>query len=167
MIGPWLALHARSNNAMRPAMLKAVLALAAALLASPALADTLIHNANGIQLGADGKLQRFESLLIGDDGKVVRTFTKVENPAHTGPRVDAGGRTLLPGMIDAHGHLIDSPGGDMGLGLLMLRLDVSGSPSIGDLQHRLRAYDSANPGRGWIIGRGWNHELWPDKRYPT
>ena len=36
---------------MRPGMLKAVLALAAALLASPALADTLIHNANGIQVG--------------------------------------------------------------------------------------------------------------------
>src|SRR5687768_2465125 len=134
MIGPWLALHARSNNAMRPAMLKAVLALAAALLASPALADTLIHNANGIQVGADGKLQRFESLLIGDDGKVVRTFTKVQNPAHSGPRIDAQGRTLLPGLIDAHGHVIDAPGEGMGLGLVALRLDLSATGSIADLQ---------------------------------
>ena len=142
-------------------------ALALALLSSAANADTLIHNANGIQIGADGKLQHFESLLVDDDGKVVRTFTKVENPAHSGPRIDAGGRTLLPGLIDAHGHLIDSPGGDMGLGLLMLRLDVIGSNSIADLQQRLQVYDAANPGSGWILGRGWNQELFPDKRYPN
>ena len=47
-----------------------LLALAAALLASPACADTLISNVNGIQVGADGKLQHFTGLLIGDDGKV-------------------------------------------------------------------------------------------------
>ncbi len=58
-------------------MQKVLIALLAALLPSPALADTLIHNANGIQVGADGKLQRFEALLVGDDGKVIRTFTKV------------------------------------------------------------------------------------------
>src|SRR5688572_21902394 len=102
----WLALPPGSNNAMRPGMLKAVLALAAALLASPALADTLIHNANGLQVGADGKLQRFEALLISDDGKVVQTFTKVQNPhAPNAARIDAQGRTLLPGLIDAHGHV--------------------------------------------------------------
>src|SRR5918997_2387101 len=135
-------------------------ALSIALLASPALADTLIHNANGIQVGADGKLQRFESLLIGDDGKVVRTFTKVQNPAHKGPRIDAGGRTLLPGLIDAHGHV-------MALGLGAIQLDLTGTASLGELQSRLKDYSAANPGSGWIIGRGWNQELWPDKRMPT
>ena len=75
-------------------MNKALLALAAVMLASPGLANTLIHNANGIQVGPDGKLQRFESLLIGDDGKVIGTFTKVQDPAHEGPRIDAEGRTI-------------------------------------------------------------------------
>src|SRR5687768_2785259 len=63
--GPWLALPRRSNNAMRRPMRKPLFALALALFAAPAPADTLIHNANGIQVGADGKLQRFEMLLIG------------------------------------------------------------------------------------------------------
>ncbi|MBA3510319.1 amidohydrolase [Sphingomonas sp.] len=140
-------------------MLRTILALNAALLATPALADTLIHNANGIQVGADGKLQRFESLLIGDDGKVIRTFSKVRSPAHSGPRIDAQGRTLLPGLIDAHGHV-------MGLGLAALRLDLTGTGSLAELQSRLQDYAAANPD-GWIVGRGWNQELWADKRFPT
>ena len=143
-------------------------ALSIALLVSPAQADILIHNANGIQVGADGQLQRFESLLVGDDGKVVQTFTKVQNPHAPGAtRIDAGGRTLLPGLIDAHGHLIDSPGADMGLGLLMIQLDLTGTASLADLQQRLRDYAAANRDGSWIVGRGWNQELWPDKRFPT
>ena len=50
-------------------------ALAALLLASsaaPALADTLITNANGIQVDANGRLEHFTGILIGDDGKVKR-----------------------------------------------------------------------------------------------
>src|SRR5690242_17926220 len=51
-------------------MNKTFFALAAALLSSAAQADTLIDNVNGIQIGADGKLQRFKAIVIGDDGKV-------------------------------------------------------------------------------------------------
>jgi predicted amidohydrolase YtcJ len=148
-------------------MHRTLIALLAALLSAPAAAETLIHNANGIQVGADGKLQRFEALLIGDDGKVVRTFTKVQSPAHSGPRIDAQGRTLLPGLIDAHGHVIDAPGEGMGLGLVALRLDLSATGSIADLQKRLAAYAQANPDAPWIIGRGWNQELFSDRRFPT
>jgi predicted amidohydrolase YtcJ len=144
---------------MPHAMHKPLFALLA-LLASPALGDTLIYNANGIQVGADGQLQRFESLLVGDDGKVARTFTKVQNPVRAAARVDAGGRTLLPGLIDAHGHV-------MALGQTALQLDLTGTTSLADLQARLKAYAAANHGAGWIQGRGWNQELWADKRFPT
>ena len=141
-------------------MAKTLLALAALLTTVPAHADTLIANANGIQVGAEGKLQRFESLLIGDDGKVIRTFTAVQNPAHSGPRIDAKGRTLLPGLIDAHGHV-------MALGFGALQLDLTGTTSMADLQQRLKAYAAANPDAKWIVGRGWNQELWPVKSFPT
>jgi len=141
-------------------MHKALLALVTALFATPAAADTLIVNANGLQVGPDGFLQRFESLLIGDDGKVVRTFSAVENPRDADRKIDAGGRTLLPGLIDAHGHV-------MGLGLGAMQLDLVGTSSLDDLKARLASYAAANPGKGWIVGRGWNQELWPDKRMPT
>jgi predicted amidohydrolase YtcJ len=81
--------------------------------------------------------------------------------------VDGKGQTLLPGLIDAHGHVIDSPGGGPGLGLLLLQLDLTGTSSLADLQQRLKSYAAANPNAGWITGRGWNQELWPDKSFPT
>lgn len=146
---------------MRRSMHKTLLAVAAALLSTSAMADTLVHNANGIQGGADGKLQRFGALLVGDDGKVMRTFTAGEAlPAQVTERIDAGGRTLLPGLIDGHGHFF-------GLGFSALTLDLTGSESLADLQQRLAAYAAQNPGSGWVVGRGWNQELWPDARFPT
>ena len=141
-------------------MLRTALALAFAIAATPAAADTLIDHANGIQVGADGMLQRFDGLLIGDDGKVERTLAPGEARPAAAERVDAGGRTLLPGLIDAHGHF-------SALGLGALQLDVTGSTSLGELQQRLRAYAAANPDAKWIVGRGWNQELWPDKRFPS
>ena len=47
-----------------------LLALAALLTSTSALADTLLTNANGIQVDRNGKLERFSGILIGDDGKV-------------------------------------------------------------------------------------------------
>jgi hypothetical protein len=39
--------------------------------------------------------------------------------------------------------------------------------SLGELQQRLRAYAAAHPDAKWILGAGWNQELWPDKKYPS
>lgn len=149
-------------------MQKTLLALAALFSSSAALADTVIYNVNGIQVGPDGKLQRFGGLVIGDDGKVEQLFQRTEElnrPIEH--EIDGQGRTLLPGLIDAHGHVVESPGGTVGLGLLKLQLDLIGTTSLADLQQRLKDYADANPGSGWIVGRGWNQELWPDKRFPT
>ena len=142
-------------------MHKALLALSLAVLAAgPASADTWIVNVNGVQAGADGKLQRFNGLLIGDDGKVIRTTGPLDDIGVKGSIIDGGGRTLLPGLIDAHGHV-------MGLGFALLQLDLAGTGSLDELRQRLREYAAANPDSAWITGRGWNQELWPDKRFPT
>jgi predicted amidohydrolase YtcJ len=74
--------------------------------------------------------------------------------------VDAKGQTVMPGLIDAHGHV-------MALGFTALQLDLTGTTSLADLQARLKAYAEANPNVRWIQGRGWNQERWPDKRFPT
>ena len=55
----------------------------------------------------------------------------------------------------------------MALGFGALQLDLTGTTSLADLQQRLKAYAAANRRAGWIIGRGWNQELWADKRFPT
>jgi hypothetical protein len=146
---------------MPPGMRKSFVALAALLLASPALADTLISNVNGIQVGSDGKLQHFGSVLVGDDGRVKQVMTKpTPRMSRFDHMINGEGRTLLPGLIDAHGHVL-------GLGFSAIQLDLVGSSSLGDLQQRLRAYATAHPDARRIVGRGWNQELWPDKRFPT
>jgi predicted amidohydrolase YtcJ len=136
------------------------LALSVALLASPSLADTLVTNANGIEVDASGHVQHFTGILIGNDGKIVRLVQSGEPKPRATQMLDAGGRTLLPGFIDAHGHVIE-------LGRDALQLDLVGTPSLGKLQERLRDYATAHPEAKWILGAGWNQELWPDKRFPT
>jgi hypothetical protein len=138
-----------------------VAAAVAVLVSSPALADTLVYNVNGVQVGPDGRLDRFTGLVVGDDGKVeqvVRRESDLQRPIEH--EIDGKGRTLLPGLIDAHGHV-------MGLGLAALQLDLVGTSSLADLQHRLRTYAAARPSDPWLVGRGWNQELWPESRFPT
>src|SRR3954470_13590369 len=142
-------------------MKKALLALAAGLLASPAFPDTLISNVNGIQVDTSGKLQHFGSLLVGDDGRVKQVMANRAPRLSKADRLINGeGRTLLPGLIDAHGHVL-------GLGFSALQLDLVGTSSLDELKARLGAYAVAHPDSRWIIGRGWNQELWPDKSFPT
>jgi len=141
-------------------MRKTFIALAAALLASPAWSDTLIDHANGMQVDGSGRLQHFTGLLIGNGGKVVRVLRAGDSRPKAASIVDAQGRTLLPGMIDGHGHVTE-------LGFSALQLDLVGTKSLAELQERLRNYAAAHPDARWIIGRGWNQELWPDKRFPT
>ena len=141
-------------------MQKFMFALLGALLATSAAADTVIDNVNGIQVGADGKLRRFPGLLFGDDGKVIRLLGSKEARLNVERRIDGGGRTLLPGLIDAHGHVLD-------LGMTQMTVQLTGTSSIADLQARLRDFAAAHPDDAWILGFGWNQELWPNKRFPT
>ena len=141
-------------------MLKPMLAFAAVFLAGTAQATTLITNANGIQADEKGAITRFDGFLIGDDGKVAAVLKKGEPRPAASSVVDVGGRTVLPGLIDAHGHVI-------GLGQALVFLDLTTASSLEDLKERLRAYAAANPGAARIIGRGWNQELWPVKDFPT
>jgi len=142
-------------------MKTSLVALAALLYARPALADTLIDHANGIQVGANGEIEHFTGVLVGDDGRVKRLLhgEKLKLPGGT-KVVNAGGRTMLPGLIDAHGHVTD-------LGLFVLRLDLTGTQSLDEVKRRLADYAAAHPTAKWIIGFGWNQERWPNKNFPT
>jgi predicted amidohydrolase YtcJ len=141
---------------------QALAALAATLLASPAWSTTVINHVNGIQVGPDGNLQHFSGLVIGDDGKVNQVIPEgvMMKLAGVDQVIDGEGKTLLPGFIDAHGHVME-------LGFDALQLDLVGTSSLQDLQQRLKAYAAAHPGNGWIKGAGWNQELWPTKTFPT
>ena len=140
-----------------------ILLLAAALLATPLSANTLIVNANGYTMATDGELRQFTGLLIGDDGKVAALLAKGDKEpvlAAGDYRLDAGGRTLLPGLIDAHGHVLS-------LGYQALSIDLSATTSLDEALEKVRVYAAANPRARWIRGGGWNQVSWKLGRFPT
>ena len=142
--------------------MKTVLALLCALLTLPATARTYVANANGYTLAADGALQRFGGLLIATDGKVERVVQKGAPEPLLLPgdyRLDVHGQTLMPGLIDAHGHVME-------LGRQALSVDLTGTRSLAEALERVRAYAAANPKATWILGGGWNQVIW-GRGFPT
>ena len=140
---------------------RAVAAALLALIASPAAADTLVDNVNGYTINQSRDLVRFTGLVIGNDGRVKRLLQRGDKrPERPDYRLEGRGRTLLPGLIDAHGHV-------MGLGFGALQLDLSDTNSLEEAQARIAAYAAANPSPRWIVGRGWNQEKWNLGRFPT
>jgi predicted amidohydrolase YtcJ len=75
-------------------------------------------------------------------------------------RIDGKGKFVLPGLNDAHAHVSSQ-------GFLQVLLDITAVPSVEDAVEIIAAYDKANPGSGWITGRGWNQVLWPVKKFPS
>lgn len=133
----------------------------AALPVAPACADALIDNVNGITLDERGVAVRFTGLLITADGHVARLLKEGDKrPDKLDWRADMKGRTLLPGFVDAHGHVME-------LGYRAMMLDLSDTRSLAEAQARIRAYAAANPDRKWILGGGWNQEKWGLGRFPT
>jgi predicted amidohydrolase YtcJ len=133
----------------------------AAFISVSAFADGLVENVNGITLDQDGKVIRFTGILIGPDGKVTQLLTRKDKlPKQLDFRQDAKGLTMLPGLVDAHGHV-------MGVGFQALTLDLSETNSLAEAQTAIAAYAAKYPDRRWIIGRGWNQEKWGLGRFPV
>lgn len=127
------------------------------LMSTQLIAATLIDNITGYTLTQKGELISFKQLLI-DNGKVLALDPKT-TPSDT-TRVDGRGKYLLPGLIDAHGHL-------MGLGDNLLLVDLRDATSEQDAAKKVAAYAFAHPDQTWISGQGWNQELWPDRAFPS
>ncbi len=136
-------------------------AVALSLIASPAMADGLVDKVNGMTMDADGKVIHFNGLLIDRAGRVTKLLQPGDKrPATVDFYSDQKNRTLLPGFIDAHGHVLD-------LGFRAIELDLSGTNSLDEAKAKIAAYVKANPDKKWVIGGGWNQERWKLGRFPT
>jgi hypothetical protein len=128
--------------------------------AAPALADTLVDNVDGVTIDEKGEVLRFTGLVFDEEGKVTAVLKRGEQRPQVDYRLDGKGQVLLPGMIDAHVHVMD-------IGFAALTLDLSDTTSLEDALAKIKAFAEANPGRPWILGRGWNQEKWGLGRFPT
>lgn len=74
--------------------------------------------------------------------------------------VDLGGRTALPGLEDAHLHLCMH-------GAALGQVDLTRAGSLPQALVLLREFAAGQPGSGWLLGGGWDHNLWPQPTLPT
>jgi predicted amidohydrolase YtcJ len=128
---------------------------------APATEGGLLDDVNGYTIARDGTVKRFNGLLIGKDGKVKALLQPGDKrPDWLDFRLDGHGRTLLPGLIDAHGHFMD-------LGFALTHVDLTTATSLADMQTKVAHYAASHSEPGWVQGSGWNQEQWGLSRFPT
>lgn len=138
-----------------------LLATAALVLTTPTLAETHFDNVNGIAINREGSVDRFSGMVVDDEGRIIELLDFGDRPrGRVDYREDLGGRTVIPGLIDSHAHVMD-------LGLSKLTLDLSQTRSLDEALALVAAYAERNPNSPWLVGRGWNEVTWGLGRLPT
>jgi len=120
-------------------------------------ADTIIHHA--IIYTANTSNDTAEAIVI-TDGKIVLTGSNDEvlKNYEADNLIDAGGKTILPGFIDAHCHFT-------GFATDMWKCDLTGTGSFNDIIDKIAAYSDTSQVQ-WIYGRGWDQNDWEVKEFP-
>ena len=104
---------------------------------------------------------RVVDTLIVRDGRVAFAGRRAEVNVPPGEDViDLEGRAVLPGLVDAHGHL-------MHLARARLTLDAGGAGSEAEVAERVAARAARTPRGEWLAGRGWDQNRWPGREWPT
>ncbi|WP_022835552.1 amidohydrolase [Salisaeta longa] len=126
----------------------------AAAQATYVLHNATIYTANTEQPTAEALAVRGNRLvMVGSAADVLASYPEAR-------RIDAGGRTVVPGLIDAHGHL-------MGLATSLIQADLVGTPSKAAIVDTLQAFAATLPEGAWLRGRGWDQNDWPTTQFPT
>lgn len=121
-------------------------------------ADLLIYNAQIYTV--DDSFTVVEAMVI-DDGKIIATGdkTSLEKEFQFAEKLDALGKFIYPGFIDAHAHFVGYATG-------LLTVELTGTQSWKEIIEKVKTFAKENPD-GWIVGRGWDQNDWPNKAYPT
>lgn len=130
------------------------------LSATAGAAPVLITNIKGYGFDEQRQLLSFNELVFDDaSGKVLARGQGIAKDYPDASKIDGMGRTLLPGLIDGHGHVL-------GLGQNLSQVDLRESSSEAQAVAKTAAFAKANPQAQWILGRGWNQVLWPSQQFP-
>jgi predicted amidohydrolase YtcJ len=120
-------------------------------------ADYIITNATIYTV--DSSFSRVNTLAV-KDGKIIAVGNNIGNNFTTDSIVDAAGKFVYPGFIDAHAHFV-------GYGKGLFEVDVFGCTSFEEVVEKVKAFAAKNPNEPWIIGRGWDQNKFPNKAYPN
>jgi predicted amidohydrolase YtcJ len=130
---------------------------------SPVIAiakTTLITNIQGYTINGQN-LESFSAIAFTDD-KIDKIYSAKDALPSSNKItiIDGEGKTLIPGLIDSHGHILS-------YGLSLLRADLVNTISEQDAINKTLDYAKNNTGLTWIQGRGWNQTQWPSNAFPT
>ncbi len=123
-------------------------------------ADQIVTN--GLIYTMDPEVPRAEAMAISG-GRIVAVGTADEVAGLQGPETgveDLGGRVVIPGLIDAHAHVIR-------LGFALRTLDLRGTSSAEEIAEMVGAVSGTRSADEWITGRGWDQNDWPLQEFPT
>jgi len=141
--------------------LQALAIAAAGMLAGTAWAQTTIVTAARIRT-MDPERPVARAMAYDAQGRILAVGTQ-EDLARRWPRakrLDFGDATLIPGLIDAHGHV-------SGQGALLTQANLVGTRSKEEIIERLREFGKTLGEGEWLVGRGWDQNDWPEKEFPT
>lgn len=120
--------------------------------------DLLVVNANVYMVdSAFGKAEAFavkdgRFVAVGSDEELRSKYRAAET-------LDAEGKTVYPGFMDGHSHFV-------GLAEMRYRYaDLTGCESFEEVIERLKAHAESHPSE-WLLGRGWDQNLWEGKKFP-
>lgn len=122
-------------------------------------ADTVYLNGNIYTV--DAKFSKADAMAIKDQ-KLIYVGNKGQVEKYIGPStkvVDLEGKSVIPGLNDGHLHF-------PGMALNLIQINGFNKPKEEILKLVKEETTHRQPGE-WILGRGWNHELWLDKKFPT
>jgi predicted amidohydrolase YtcJ len=118
-----------------------------------------IHLKNIKGYSHDGKtLKELSELFYDSESGTILDANEVDLASVK--EIDGKGQVVLPGLHDAHGHIL-------GYGLSKLLVDLRGFKSLEDTLNQTKSYYADNQEYPWVIGRGWNQVLWPSKSFPS
>ena len=127
---------------------------------APRPADLIVTNA---RIYTVDETRPVVSAMAVRDGRIAFVGSEREALALRGGStrmLDLKGRTVIPGMVDAHAHLL-------GLGESLRNVTLVGAKSYDEVVARVVARAKGLPAGQWLIGRGWDQNQWGDTRFPT
>ena len=122
---------------------------------------TLLTNARIYTFDAAGSVFEAGAMALTDEG-VIAGIGDAEALVNVYPGAelhDAGGHTVIPGLIDSHAHLY-------GLAQSFTRANLVGAQSKDEVLDRLREFEKSLPESAWLLGRGWDQNDWPEQEFP-
>jgi predicted amidohydrolase YtcJ len=124
-------------------------------------ADTLLHGGRIFR----GLREGFAEALAISNGRIVGagSLAAVADMAGTRTRrIDLGGRVAIPGLNDAHQHMLM-----MGLGMMQVNLRAEEVDTLDELLRRIREAANSTPKGAWVLGRGYDQGALDVGRHPT